>query len=191
MASAFFTADWQQILRTVGPLVIAGADALDHDDGIQIRGAFFRQPVAQLGLGEHPVVFPVEEFLRGVFPGAGGDDDDTVLDFLRHFLAVHAYHGLEIALEAFETDDLRIGENGDLVIRGHLGRKLIHIGPDVGAFNGMMQLSSHAAEFGLLLDQGGFKSLPGEIEGGVHAGDASTDDQGPFVDGDDFAMKRF
>ncbi len=106
------------------------------------------------------------------------------------YLTAGTYRGLEVALESFETDDLRIGENGDLLIRAHLGGKLIDIGPDVGTFNGMMQLSSHPAEFLLFLDQGGFKSLSGEIEGGVHTGDSSAHDQSPLVDGDDLAMER-
>ena len=82
--------------------------------------------------------------------------------------------GLEVTLETFETDDLGIGENSDFVIRLHRRCKLIDIGPDVGTLDGMMQFQAHTAKFSLFFDQGRFKTLSREIEGGIHTGNSTT-----------------
>ena len=69
---AFLTDSAQHILLAVVALLVPAADALDHDDALGREDLFvaLRDPLLQLEMGHHPLVFAVEVFGRDVDIGA-------------------------------------------------------------------------------------------------------------------------
>ena len=144
------------------------------------------EKIAQLQLGHHPVVFPVEEFLGMVLVGAGGHHGDPVLDFPLVHAGPHQHLGDEVAFVAAKPHHQGAGEHLDLVVGLDPLDEPVQVGLDVQALDGMVDPASDAAQLRFLLQEDGLKSLVPQIEGGVETGDAAADDQGPLVDGQGF-----
>src|ERR1019366_9712063 len=96
--------------RTVRPFLVAGADALDHDDRARdLTGSRVAQPGFQIQLGDDlGAVISVPVFLRLVFAGAGGDDHHSVLERLDAVAIGNG--GFEMADGTFDGRDPGVGK---------------------------------------------------------------------------------
>ena len=72
------------------------------------------QKIAQLQLGHHLLVFPVEKFLGVVLMGAGGQHGDPVVDFPLVHARPHQHFRGEVTFVAAKPYHQGIGEHLDL-----------------------------------------------------------------------------
>ena len=121
------------------------------------------EKIAQLQLGHHPVVFPVEKLLGMVFVGAGGHHGDPVIDFPLVHAGPHQHFRGEVAFVAAEPYHQGPREHLDLVVGLDPLDEPVQVGLDVQAFDGLMDPAPGAAQLRLLLQQDGLESpgLPG------------------------------
>src|SRR6185369_2764703 len=168
--------------RTVVAVLLAAADALDHDHALRLAQLLVAADdfLLQLELGHDTGILSIQVFGRLVLVGAGGDDGGAVLDLL-HPAALGFHLGGEVADVAIYAGDRGIGHHPDqLVPIGALLEVLqprLHVQP----FDREVDAARHAAEVGRPLDEVGLEALLGQREGAGHAGDAAAHHQRGLV----------
>ena len=78
---------------------------------------------------------------------SGGNDNHPVIDGAFLLVGTHGHLGDKISLKAIKIGHPCIGENLYFSFSPDVIDQLAQIGPDIPAFDGMMQLARHAAEF--------------------------------------------
>ena len=102
---AYFTAPWQQMRLQLGFSSFREPTHCTMTTRSHLAASSFglMEKIAQLQLGHHPLVFPVEKFLGVILVGAGGHHGDPVVDFPLVHAGPHQHFRGEVAFVAAES----------------------------------------------------------------------------------------
>ena len=171
--------------RAVRILIVSRSHALNHHNGRKVGNPFLGKAIAQFHLGHHSIRFRVLIFGGNIFGRTGGNDDDPVFECARLGFIPHHHLGGKVALVPAKADNPGTGQYLNVFLGPGFSTQLFQIAADIVSFDGVVQSSRHAAQFGILFHQKNFKSLPAETQRRIHTGHSTADDQGLFVHRDE------
>ena len=165
--------------RAVRLVLVQRAGAEDEADGLGARERL-------VALGQHLLeLHAADDFgagaqavqFRQLLAGAGGDDDDAVLDG-RPLPVGGLDHAGEVADEALEVGQPALQMDAHVWVVDQALLELRHERRRVVALDGLVEFEHMAAQLGGALHQVHLVAHVAQGEGGGHAGDAAAHDQG-------------
>ncbi len=162
-------------------LFISTADTLDHHQtpGIDHLLFFSRDPLPQLDLGQHALLFSVKIFGGLVFLSAGRDDRNAVTYLPDHPPCLQRC-GEVAHIAGYSCDGrIRCDMNQGMLI--DIFEEILHISLNIKPFKGERNLSGNSSQFRFLFQQEDLESLVGETQGAGHPCHASAHHQRPLI----------